>query len=233
VVETYREKIEKLAYVDTFKHMLHRYEQLMLPVDELSFTTVETEQTPIRHPLVNGQRWQHLKDMDAEEEAYFNADENEDDDALSPSPTKPVVNGASPLKPLVDYPEDDDEDMELPGEETIKLNGEHAAEESPTVVQQTSRDETPPPPERITEKRRRTDDDEDELGKLSSKPKRRTSFGSNASNVSDTSNMSENTGPVLRRKRRLSLNREAAQKKIVISLPHKIDTASESRENEP
>jgi protein phosphatase 4 regulatory subunit 3 len=229
-VETYREKIEKLSYMDTFKHMLNKYEQLTAPVDELSFTTVETEQTPNRPVLTNGQRWQQLKDLDAEEEAYFNAEEN-DDEVLSPTPAKPVVNGASPLKPVVDYPEDDEEDIELPIQEPPTVNGDHESEESQANSQQTSRDETPPPPERITEKRRRTDDDEDELGKLT-QPKRRTSFGSNASNASTTSDVPSTTGTthILRRKRRLSINKEASQKKITIALAAKKENKAESRD---
>jgi protein phosphatase 4 regulatory subunit 3 len=223
VVETYRDKIEKLAYCDTFKNMLIRYEQLVAPADELSFTTVETEQTPNnRAMLINGQRWQHsLKDMDPEEEAYFNTEDNEEEE-LSPSPAKPVPNGASPLKPLVDYPDDDDEEIDLPGEEPVILNGDH---ETDDTVQQKTRDETPPPPERNAEKRRRVDDDEDELGKLSSpQPKRRTSSGNVPSST-------ESPPPVththmLRRKRKLSVNKEGAQKKITISLAVKPESES-------
>jgi protein phosphatase 4 regulatory subunit 3 len=225
VVETYRDKIERLAYCDTFKNMLIRYEQLVAPADELSFTTVETEQTPNRPMLINGQRWQHaLKDMDAEEEAYFNAEDNDDEDALSPSPAKPVANGASPLKPLVDYPDDDDEEIDLPGEEPIILNGDHEADDT---VQQKTRDETPPPPERNAEKRRRVDDDEDELGKLSSpQPKRRTSSG-NLPSSSEPSPAPTHTH-MLRRKRKLSVNKDGAQKKITISLAVKPESKSAS-----
>ena len=110
--------------------MLNKYDQLTAPVDELSFTTVETEQTATRPVLANGQRWQQLKDLDAEEEAYFNSEDNDDDELLSPTPAKPIANGASPLKPIVDYPEDDEEDIELPEGDPPATNGDYSSEQS-------------------------------------------------------------------------------------------------------
>jgi protein phosphatase 4 regulatory subunit 3 len=214
LVETAREKMEKLAYMETFRLLLEKYDQIMAPVpDELSFTTVETE-TPTRTLPTNGQRWQGLKD-DHEEEAYFNTSDNEEDEALSPPLSRPVPNGQSPFKPLVDYPEDDEEfalDSEPVANGTVAPVP--APEERP---KESTRHETPPPPERLAEKRRREDDDDDELGKLSSQPKRRTSIGSTASNAS--------TGPTLRRKRSLSSNKDGSGKKITISFAVKAENA--------
>lgn len=223
VVEKHREKVEKLAYTETFKSLLAKYEQIAASMDELSFTTVDTE-TPTRLQVLNGQKWQQgLKDMDPEEESYFNSEDTEEDELLS-SPTKPVTNGASPIKPLVDYPEDDEEEQDLPVGVPM-LNGHDDVPDSPpplsdaTPSSRDARDETPPPPERVIEKRRRTDDDEDELAKISSQPKRRSSFGSRESTVSVEP---QTNGPNLRRKRRVSVNKEA-QKKITISLAVKAE----------
>lgn len=98
---------------------------------------------------------------------------------------------ASPLvKPLVDYPDDDDEDAmdtkpeDLPGESPqaqplnvadaqAETSPETGAPASPTV-------QTPPQPERLAEKRRREEEDEDELVKLAAGPKRRSSTSSNS-----------------------------------------------------
>jgi protein phosphatase-4 regulatory subunit 3 len=211
LVETAREKMEKLAYMETFRLLLEKYDQIMAPVpDELSFTTVETE-TPTRTLLTNGQRYQGLKDVDHEEETYFNTSDNEEDGALSPD-TRPTPNGQSPFKPLVDYPEDDEE---FPLDTEPVVNGT-TPEEPPKESQ---RQETPPPPERIAEKRRREDDDDDELGKLSSQPKRRTSIGSIGSTPTST-------GPTLRRKRSLSSNKDGpGGKKITISFAVKAGNA--------
>jgi protein phosphatase-4 regulatory subunit 3 len=247
VVETHREKIEKLSHIETFKNMLTKYDQFHNPIDELSFTTVDTEQTPQRPMMLNGNRWsQSLKEMEAEEEAYFNSEENDEDELLSPTTGKQVINGASPVKPLVDYPEDDDEDLDLPTAEPF-TNGFHpspepepsaeSAVEEAIETTQPSRDETPSPPGRLAEKRRRlTDDDDDELGKLSAS-KRRASFGSggvppvgilpvassDAPAIVDSPQEPVSSGPThtLRRKRKVNIAKEAREanaKKITISL---------------
>jgi protein phosphatase-4 regulatory subunit 3 len=246
VVETHREKIERLSHIETFKNMLTKYDQFHNPIDELSFTTVDTEQTPQRPMLINGNRWsQSLKEMEAEEEAYFNSEENDEDELLSPTTGKPALNGASPVKPLVDYPEDDDEDLDLPTAEPF-TNGFHPSPEpetsteptteEPTETTQPSRDETPSPPGRLPEKRRRlTEDDDDELGKLSIS-KRRASFGSGgvlpvgipsvassdavAAPTVDSPQQEASTGHThaLRRKRKISNVKDAGGKKITISL---------------
>ncbi len=218
LVETAREKMEKLSYMETFRLLLEKYDQIMAPVpDDLSFTTVETD-TPTRPHPANGQRWQGLKDVDHETEAYFNTSDNEEDGALSPPATRPLPNGQSPFKPLVEYP-DDDEEFPLDPEPVVNGAAEPPApEERP---KESPRQETPPPPERLAEKRRREDDDDDELGKLSSQPKRRTSIGSVGSTASNAS-----TGPTLRRKRSLSNNKDGpGGKKITISFAVKAGNA--------
>jgi protein phosphatase-4 regulatory subunit 3 len=76
-------------------------------------------------------------------------------------------NGSTVSKPLVDYPDDDDEDI-------MDTKPEDAQTDPVDEVPQT------PPPERLAEKRRREEEDEDELVKLTAGPKRRSSTSSNA-----------------------------------------------------
>ncbi|KAF2277944.1 DUF625-domain-containing protein [Westerdykella ornata] len=114
VVTTYRDRLEAITYVDTFKDLILRYEQRQEPVStqevDHSFTSVESD-TPSRTVNIpSGVRWgQALRDPDADEEAYFNGSD-EDDDGL---PSGPKSNGASPVRPLVNYPDDDGEEDEM------------------------------------------------------------------------------------------------------------------------
>lgn len=105
-----------------------------------------------------------------------------------------MANGsASPIvKPLVDYPDDDDDDaMDTKPEQLADQSaeaqpltvGDIQVEPSPeaTTSEPTSPTaQTPPAPERLTEKRRREEEDEDELVKLAAGPKRRSSTSGNS-----------------------------------------------------
>jgi hypothetical protein len=73
LVEGYREKLLGINYVNTFGALVLKYEQIQsgFNPDETSFSTQGGE-TPNRSLVAGGQRWQGLKDADAEEEAYFN-----------------------------------------------------------------------------------------------------------------------------------------------------------------
>jgi protein phosphatase-4 regulatory subunit 3 len=92
-----------------------------------------------------------------------------------------ALNGsASPVvKPLVNYPDDDDDVMdEKP--ELVSVKREVDLPESSTRATHDARTAiahaaTRSPPERLSEKRRRDDEDDDELVKLSIGPKRRSS----------------------------------------------------------
>jgi len=196
--------------------------------------------TPTR-AIVNGGRWQGLKDADAEEEAYFNGEEIEDDEeALAIGKdelAKPRINGASPVsKRLVDYPDDDDDAMDIlatdaiPGRNTAphldssdvkelhdddpedKALDDHQQKQAPT-----------PPPERIAEKRRREEDEEDELGKLSglgvsNKRRSSSSAGSDNSVTAQSGNAVQQTH-FLRRKKSMTINKDGGgPKRISISI---------------
>lgn len=82
------------------------------------------------------------------------------------------------VKPLVDYPDDDDEDIM----DTKPEGAEQQPVASPTDTS-TGVPASPPiqnPPERLAEKRRREEEDDDELSKLTAGPKRRSSTSGNS-----------------------------------------------------
>ena len=119
LVEAYRDRLMAITYVGTFKNLVLHYEQAHSGyhpngMEDTSLTT--SEGTP--HRMMNGtQSFAGLRDMDNDEEAYFNADDDaDDDDGLPTRAVKPaVVNGASPVRPsLVNYPDDDEEEPHLP-----------------------------------------------------------------------------------------------------------------------
>ncbi|KAF2804018.1 DUF625-domain-containing protein [Mytilinidion resinicola] len=237
LVETYREKLQAITYVDTFQSLILRYDQLHEPptTQELdhSFTTQEGD-TPIRNGAVNGGRWNGLKEPDQDEENYFNGSDNEDEEDVLSAAVKPVTNGASPvhgaspIRPLVNYPDDDaDDDMDIlttsvsPSPVKKSASMQAAEPEGPTKGP-AARDETPQPsspvvspPERLSEKRRREEDEEDELAKLTTNSsKRRSSISSNSSATS--------TGPthghMLRRKKSINSGKDGGPKKISIAI---------------
>lgn len=237
LVETYREKLQEITYVETFQNIVLRYDQMQNynAEQEAAMAAQDGELTPTRGLKVNGhQRWQGLKE-DAAEEAYFNTSDDEDElaatDLKSSEPR--LANGASPLmKSLVDYPDDDFEDAM----DTTKTSQQLLTPLRSSPLPDPGEERTPPkpsppvshtPPERLSEKRRRQEDDEEDmLGKLS-QPKRRTpsmsSIGSTLSNG------------VLRRKKGFSdRNRDSSggAKKIEISLGAKRESSSEREGDE-
>ena len=218
LVETFRPKLEEITYVDTFKALINRYDQMQgfnPDADTTLFSNDST--TPTRTPNVNGnQRWQGVKEMDAVEEAYFNTSDDEDEPLPKTASSKVVkMNGVttSPmLRALVDYPDDDEDAMDTIPSESVDLGTKPELEPSPML--QT------PPPERLSEKRRREEDnDEDELGKLTSS-KRRNS-GSSGSSIGSATGQH-----TLKRKKGFKNDRDsptngASAKKIEISLTAK------------
>ncbi|KAJ5919702.1 hypothetical protein N7454_009537 [Penicillium verhagenii] len=206
VVEKYREKLANITYVDTFVNLILRYDQMQGYGGEADpLFGPEGSSTPRRMPL-NGQRWQGVKEMDAAEEDYFGTSDDEDDwpqenrGALAAG----TSNGSATLmvKPLVDYPEDDDEDVMDTKPEALAEQTQQAAESSASdTTSEASSDVTPilptqaPPPERLAEKRRREDED-DELVKLAAGSKRRSSTSSNSSAGMLSRKKSLSIGPI-------------------------------------
>ena len=239
VVETYREKLKDITYVDTFQNLILRYEQMQgyNPDMEQTLFSQDEDVTPNGRNNVNGgQRWQGLKDMDSTEEEYFNTSDDEDDERAEEMSHEDrlrevsermhwhqrrlraeLPNGsASPLaKPLVDYPDDDDDSsMDSNAVQTPltpesekenfspdnKTTPERKLQPSPDIKSATDT-QLQQPPERLSEKRRREEDEEDEFGKLSTGIKRRNSISSNASTSS--------SGGALRRKRSFLRSKQA------------------------
>ncbi|CAG7941465.1 unnamed protein product [Penicillium olsonii] len=177
IVEKYREKIEKITYVDTFQILTMRYDQMQGYGAEADSTLFGQEEgNAMRRIPVNGERWQGAREMDATEEEYFNTSDDEDEwsqdrEAVAVEPP----NGSSPAtKSLVDYPDDDDDE-----EDPMDTNPEGAQPDSTADPEAPSPTQTPPF-ERLAEKRRREEEDEDELVKLAAGPKRRSSTSSNS-----------------------------------------------------
>ena len=230
LVETYRNKLQEINYVDTFQTLILRYDQMQgfNPEADTTLFSNDGTTTPNRTPNMNGnQRWQGVKEMDAAEEAYFNT--SDDEDETLPKSKKEggrvhISNGvaSSPLlKSLVDYPDDDEDVMDT---RTPESSASPVTEPklSPSPMLQT------PPPERLSEKRRREEDNEDdELGKLSSS-KRRNSGSSISSIGSATGNhtLKRKKGFISKNETRDPPTDDVKVKKISISLGGK-DSASE------
>lgn len=233
-VENHRERLEKITYVDTFKTLVLRYDQMQEFFTDVD-TTLFNNESETR--VSGNQRWQGVgvgaaKDLDAAEEAYFNTSDDEDEPSPSAKTSRenPIL-----IKSLVDYPDDDDEIMEptatkssvasdplslSPTSTKSVINPDGSppsastsAPVSPTP--QSSNRSTPPqnPPERLSEKRRRQqDDEEDELGKLSITNKRRsssagtTSFSTSNHQIISSHSLSNNNNNnnFLRRKKGFS-----------------------------
>lgn len=82
VVEKYREKLEKITYVDTFQILTMRYDQLQgygAEAEADSALFGQEEGTAPRRIPINGQRWQGAGEMDTTEEEYFNTSDDEDE----------------------------------------------------------------------------------------------------------------------------------------------------------
>jgi protein phosphatase-4 regulatory subunit 3 len=223
VVETYREKLKDITFVDTFQNLILRYEQMQgynPDMDQTLFSQDDDMPPNSRTHVNGGQRWgQELKEMDPAEEEYFNTSDDDEDEPREEMThderlrqvsermhwhqrrlRAEMPNGnASPLtKPLVDYPDDDDDEcIDTKGMQTPltpESEKENSSPESKTTtspekklqpspeIKSTAESQLQQPPERLSEKRRREEDEEDdELVKLSTGIKRRNSSTSNAS----------------------------------------------------
>ncbi|KAJ5146027.1 uncharacterized protein N7515_000591 [Penicillium bovifimosum] len=200
VVEKYREKLENIVYVDTFQSLILRYDQMQgygAEVDSTLFGHDEPTDpaSPPRKMYISGQRWQGARELDPAEEDYFNTSDDEDEIKWAQN-DGPSNGSASPaIKPLVDYPDDDDEDIM-----DTKAEG---ADQPPMASQTETPDDVPAsiltqsPPERLSEKRRREEEDDDELIKLTAGPKRRSSTSSNSSSslMNRRSSANKNASP--------------------------------------
>ncbi|KAI1804155.1 DUF625-domain-containing protein [Daldinia bambusicola] len=210
VVENYRDKVQKLAYLDLFRTLIVRYDQTGGFSANMDYY-IEVDDEPRRRPnIINpktGALMEHIA-MDQAEEEYWNTSDDEEDMQAKPGNRPSSANGDSNAKPLVDYASDEE------GDENVDA-GALSADEDRQDDSANKTDDNPgdvaPPPERLSEKRRREEDEEDDLSKMVQHKRRNSSAAS-----SSTSGVSG----VLRKKRSISGARDAGggPKKIAISL---------------
>lgn len=223
IVSRHREKLESITYVDTFRRLVDKYDRMIVPVPtqelEHSFTSVDSE-TPARpvEVLVNGGRYgQALQELDPDEEAYFNGSDDEED-ILASNDGMP---GASPVRPLVSYPEEedaDDDEMDILATSTPSASPAKSANavQSPITpnTRPSSRASTETPPERISEKRRRAEEEEDELlANIPSSGTKRKAGILASSSIESTQK--------LRRKNSMTSAKDVTPRKLSIALPLK------------
>ncbi|OIW32423.1 DUF625-domain-containing protein [Coniochaeta ligniaria NRRL 30616] len=168
LVETHREKIASLAYMNTFAEIFNIYEQGQGYAHSVENYFIESEDEVGRRPNNVGAR-SHMEQLtvDPAEEEYWNTSDNEDENQPGKDIGASGANGVN--KPLVDYASDEGEDETG---DTVMSPASSEAEKSKENQDPTS---TPisstisaatPPPERVSEKRRREQDEDDELDKL-------------------------------------------------------------------
>lgn len=173
VVESYREKLTALSYIEVFRELLRANEQARFPMENL-FMESSDDEMGRRPAYINGRMIEHMS-MDREEEEYWDGPDNEDETQNNLAASNPLVSGTGPLSALVDYHSDEEADEN--GEVAMKNadadeSKEMQSEESDQEVRTENTPETTPPPsvltppERLSEKRRREEDDDDEMGKM-------------------------------------------------------------------
>lgn len=234
LVENYRERLLKITYVHTFVNFVESYDETQGFASAYDNSFLDTEDdTPKRSENGRGSRWDNgIKDLDAAEEDYFNASDDEDENVGKSPSDRASLHRASPSKPLVDYNSDEDtENMDADVFVSIAMKGDSTSDSSSNssnggaLTPKSS--PSPAPPERLSEKRRREEDEEDELGKLSHH-KRRNSSSSAASNTSS----------ILRKKRSFSngINgspgNNSKPSKIAISLSPALKSGGDSKGGE-
>jgi protein phosphatase-4 regulatory subunit 3 len=190
LVETYREKIMGLGYLNTFAEMLTIYEQSQGYANNVDTYFIESEDEVGRRPnnVSSRSHMEHLT-VDPAEEEYWNTSDTEDETPAGKAvDSSPASNGVA-AKPLVDYASDEEADA---GGDTVMSPATSEAEKSkenrdpsPSSSSRASSHTLsagtpPPPPERVSEKRRREQDEDDEMDKLMLH-KRRNSSASNSS----------------------------------------------------
>lgn len=178
VVESYREKIMALSYIEVFGELLKLNEQIRFPMDKL-FLESSDDEMGRRPTYINGRVSQHMG-MDREEEDFWDGPDNEDE-GQNLAARNPLSNGTGPLSALVDYHSDEESDET--GDVVMKTGDAEQAKKAETEAMKVdgsgeeskpekAAESTPPPlalapPERLSEKRRREEDeDDDEIGKM-------------------------------------------------------------------
>ncbi|KAK3686825.1 Platinum sensitivity protein [Vermiconidia calcicola] len=110
LVENYRERLMHMSYVNTFHALVWKYDQLTsgcLMANGAEDSSFTTEEAKPRCMAIGRQSFAGVKGTDGDEEAYFKHDDDGEDDEGLPTVVRWVmVDGASPVRPLVGYPDD-------------------------------------------------------------------------------------------------------------------------------
>lgn len=222
LVVNYRDRLESLSYMSTFRDLLLRYDQTQGYTANMEYYLDNDDEVGRRPPPPNTRMMEHIT-VDAVEEEYWNTSDDDDDEHHARQDGKlPKTNGAStPSKPLVDYPSDEEGDENAdPNAEPPAKNDE--AENSGSDSELSSHSSVPPP-ERLSEKRRREEDEDDALGKLMQNKRR---------NSSSSANSVMSTGVSRRRKSFTAGSGNGTPKKIAISLSPAVKTGGSARSDE-
>lgn len=225
LVENYREKVMALAYMDTFREILNRYDQTQGFTATVDPYFLESEDELGRRPTNSGRGMMEHLAVDPTQEEYWNTSDDEDESLVRGTPDQGVMTNGSTPKPLVEYTSD--EEAEDNGDAVMTPAGSLSADEAfkenqepvPSAVTAVA-----PPLDRVSEKRRREEDDDDVLDKLVHH-KRRNSSSSGGSNASG------HTPAALRKKKSFSSSRDGnpngpGPKKIAISISSSIKNAA-------
>lgn len=223
MVENYRDRFHEITYVDIFSNFAARYDMSGGFSHSSETTYANTETDTQRSELSRMGRWENgIKDLDPNEEEYFNTSDDEDDAHRSIDLS--ATNGNFPsAKPLVDYTSDEENDVAdvLVADAVRPATPDSSEVKDPAtevaVTPSSTASSLSSPPERLSEKRRREEDEDDEIGKLSHSKRR-----------SSTNSVTSSNSSLLRRKKNFVAARDAAAGKtgkIAISLGPVIKTA--------
>lgn len=222
LVVNHRERLLSLGDMQTFREIVLRYDQTQGYTSNMDYF-IEAEDELNRKPPPNSRLMDQIT-VDPAEEDYWNTSDPEDE-GEQPGRTgdkTPATNGsATPSKPLVDYPSDEEADDAADSEVDRQVKDEDS---SSAVSDAGTASSVVGPPERLSEKRRREEDDEDELGKLMQN-KRRNSTAS-------ASNSGASAGTIKRRKSFTAGAGNGTPKKIAISLSPALRTGAAARSDE-
>ena len=177
LVRDYRPILENISYVDTFHLLIRRYDIWMNQAlggieggvfgseddsgkgSEIGGSHARANGAPGHGTGWSGLRgWSGVRDLEAEQEEYFNTSDDEDELLSStPSSVRPSTSGVAThggiirsalgsSKPLVDYPEDDDDDDVDVDEEAVDMKARPPPSTPSTPPTSSSRDGRSPSP---------------------------------------------------------------------------------------
>lgn len=137
LVEKYRDKLKSITYVDTFQNIILRYDQMQgygAAADTTLWSQDEptTTASPPRNMIMGGQRWHGVRGMDAAEEEYFDASDEEDDEVGLFSSSAAMAQAAQ-LQMFSELIRQYDQGKPQSNESTVAQNGSAAPVARPLV----------------------------------------------------------------------------------------------------